>query len=347
MSDPKAPPTSGLPLPGKEPGEDKAKAPKFKRSGHLTDQILKYTYPKDKSPQLSLFDTLQDGTKKDIEAAGAPEVTEIVEGIKLSPSETKLIDSLCKLLHEKSQNLEPKKESYYSGNVGSELVGYGGAQGGKALAPKLAFTLYEITKEYKGEEAISGKDVENVKQVLIGLDTRKFLLSYVETTWKKDGSRIEKKIEDFRKLIHILKLTQTEYNRADVELSKKEETVILLNPIFRRQIDSKFILYPSDITRRTIIAYGSHIVSDITFRLRDYLMRELSSKRYTPEIKLDRLYYMLAEKWMKESRKKKVKEFTDKALETVKALGLLISYEIIPGASGEPKIVFKLNKDWE
>ena len=49
MSDPKAPPTSGLPLPGKEPGEDKAKAPKFKRSGHLTDQILKYTYPKDKA----------------------------------------------------------------------------------------------------------------------------------------------------------------------------------------------------------------------------------------------------------------------------------------------------------
>jgi len=76
-------------------------------------------------------------------------------------------------------------------------------------------------------------------------------------------------------------------------------------------------------------------------------MRELSSKHYTPEIKLDRLYYMLAEKWMKESRKKKVKEFTDKALETVKALGLLISYEIITGASGEPKIVFTLNKDWE
>lgn len=30
-------------------------------------------------------------------------------------------------------------------------------------APKLAFTLYELTREYKGGETIGGKDVENVK----------------------------------------------------------------------------------------------------------------------------------------------------------------------------------------
>lgn len=323
----------------------RVKTPKFKRSGHLTDQLLKYTYPKDNQP--SLFDTLQDGTKKDIEVAGAPEVTEIVEGIKLSPSETKIIDSLCKLLHEKSQTLDPKKDDYYTGNAGYELEKYGGDQGETTQAPRLAFTLYELTKEYLGGEYVGGKDIENVKQVLIGLDNRRFLMSYIETTLTKTGGRIEKKIEDFRKLIHILKLTRTEFDKEDTELSKKEETIIMLNPIFRRQIDSKFILYPSDINKRTVIAYGSHMLSEIALRLRDYLMRELSSKRYTPEIKLDKLYYMLAEKWMKESRKKKVKEFTDKALETVKTLGLLLKYEIVMGASGEPKIVFTLNKDWE
>ena len=94
---------------------------KFKRSGHLTDQILKYNYPKDNSSQLSLWDALKDGTKTDIEVAGV-EVTEVVEGIKLTPSETKVIDSLCKLLHENSQTLEPKKEGYYSGNLNPELV---------------------------------------------------------------------------------------------------------------------------------------------------------------------------------------------------------------------------------
>ncbi len=323
-------------------GVEVEKKGKFRRSGHLTDQILKYNYPKDRQP--SLFDNLQSETLKDIEVAGV-EVAQIVEGIKLSPSETKIIDCLCKLLHENSQSLEPKKEGYYTGNLNPELVEYGGGE--NTPAPKLAFTLYELTKEYKGGETIGGKDVENVKQILTELDSKRFLLSYVETTRKKDGGRIERKIEDFGKLIGIVKISQTEYNKEDIELSKKEETVILLSPIFRRQIDSKFILYPNDINRRTIIAYGSHNLSDIALRLRDYLIRELSSKRYQPEISLDKLYYLLAEKWMRESRKKKVKEYTEKALETVKAMGLLLSYEIKTASTGEPKIVFTLNKDWE
>src|SRR5690554_5712687 len=260
---------------------------KFRRSGHLTDQILKYNYPKDRQP--SLFDILQSETLKDIEVAGV-EVAQIVESIKLSPSETKVIDCLCKLLHENSQTSDAKKEDYYSGNIGYELVEFGGEK--NTPAPKLAFTLYELAREYKGGETIGGKDVENVKQILTELDSKRFLLSYVETTRKKDGGRIERKIEDFRKLIHIVKISHTEYNKEDIELSKKEETVILLNPILRRQIDSKFILYPNDINRRTIIAYGSHNLSDIALRLRDYLIRELSSKRYQPEINLDKLYYL-------------------------------------------------------
>jgi hypothetical protein len=327
-----------------QPLIEEGKKGKYKRSGHLADQLLKYSYPKDKGSQLSIFDSLQDITKKDIEVAGV-EVTEIVEGIKLSPSETKIIDCLCKVLHDNSQTSEPKKEDYYSGNVGYELVEYGGDK--NTPAPKLAFTLYELTKEYKGGETIGGKDVDNVKQILTELDSKKFLLSYVETTRKKDGGRIERKIEDFRKLIHILKISQTEYSKEDIEMSKKEETVILLNPIFRRQIDSKFILYPNDITLRTKIAYGNWDIPQITLRLRDYLMRELSSKHTEPKIAVERLYWMLAERWMQESRKKKVKEFTEKALETVKAMGLLLSYEVKPGATGEPIMVFTLNKDWE
>lgn len=330
------------PLPKQEGGVGIDKKGKFRRSGHLTDQILKYNYPKDRQP--SLFDSLQSETLKDIEVAGV-EVTQIVEGIKLSPSETKVIDCLCKLLHENSQTSDAKKEDYYSGNMGYELVEYGG--GKNTPAPKLAFTLYELTKEYKGGEYVAGKDIENVKQILTELDSKRFLLSYVETTRKKDGGRIERKIEDFSRLIRILKISQTEYNKEDIELSKKEETVILLNPIFRRQIDSKFILYPNDINRRTIIAYGSHNVSAITLRLRDYLLRLHSSPKMSREITLDRLYYLVAEKWMRESRKKKVKEYTEKALETVKALGLLLSYEIKTASTGESKIVFTLNKDWE
>ena len=325
--------------------KNKEKKGKFKKAGHLVDQTLKYSYPRDKSNQLPLFDSITTEDTKNLIRESGVEVSELVEGINLSPSESKVIDSLCKLLHENSQITEPTKEDYYSGNIGYELVPFGGEL--NTPAPKLGFTLYELTKEYKGEDYVSGKDIENVKQILTNLDNKKFLLSYVETTKIKGGRRIERKIEDFRKLIHILKISETEYNKENIELNKREDIIIILNPIFRRQIDKKYVVYPNDINRRTMIAYGSHNISEIALRLRDWLMRALSSKHYEPEISLDRLYHLLAEKWMKESRKKKVKEYTEKAIETVKALGLLISYEEKKNDLGEPKIVFTLNRNWE
>jgi hypothetical protein len=313
---------------------------KFKKSGHLVDQTLKYNYPKDNNSQLELFNST---TIEDIKKAGV-EITEVVEGIKLSPSEHKVIDSLCKLLHSNSQTIDPKKEDYYSGNGDLELISYGGDS--KAVVPKVYTTLYELTKEYKGEDYVSGKDIENIKQILTELDKRKFLIRYKEETKGKGGEWIKKEYEAFRPLIYIDKATLS-YGLNDVEAYKKEETIIVLNPIFTRQIDKKYVVYPNDINRRTMIAYGSHNISEIALRLRDWLMRALSSKHYEPEIGVDRLYHLLAEKWMKESRKKKVKEYTEKAIDTVKALGLLISYEEKRNVSGEPKIVFKLNKNWE
>jgi hypothetical protein len=86
-----------------------------------------------------LFDSLGDATKL------APHKSireETVEGIKLSAVETKLIDSLCKLLHEKPE-LKPQKEDYYSGNKGVLVVPYGRY---KHYFPTLAFTIYELTQ---------------------------------------------------------------------------------------------------------------------------------------------------------------------------------------------------------
>lgn len=266
-----------------------------------------------------------------------------MEGIKLNPSEQKIIDCLTKLLHEKSQTTDTDSEDYFTGNLAHRMVRYGGT---KEKAPIIGFTVYELTKEYKGGEYVGGKDIDNVKAILRELEQKKFLLSYKETIFKTGGGRTERKIEGFHSLIQILQFSETEYDATGEEVSDKQDTIIMLNPIFKHQIDSKYILYPSDLLRRTILAYGSHNLSETTLRLRDYLMREHSYKRYTPEIGLDKLYWMLNDKWMKESRKAKVKQYTDKALETMKALGLLDSFEIKQGQSG-PKIVFNLNKDWE
>ena len=338
-------PLVSLTLVKKQEGKEHKKPGKFRRSGHLTDQILKYTYPKDKDQQLAFnWDGLPEIDKQLIEKQGIQR-SELVEGIRLSPSVHKLIDCLSKMLHEKSQNTDPEGENYFTGNKDFDIMQYGPDK--DTPAPKLAFTIYELAKEYKGGEYVSGKDIDNVKSILQELDKQRFLISYIETVPTKGGGRIENKIEGFKRLIEILKISQTLYSKEDIELSKKEETVIVLNPIFRRQIYNKCILYPSDINRRTIIAYGSHNLSETVIRLRDYLAREMSQKRYSPEIYQDRLYYMLNEKWMNEGRKKKVKEFTDKALETCKTMGMIKEYKIEPGATGEPKVIFTLNKKWE
>jgi hypothetical protein len=324
---------------------EEVKKEKFKRSGHLTDQILKYKHPKDESGQLILWETLKERTKEKIEIAKR-ERSEIVEGIKLTPSETKVIDCLCKLLHQNSQTVEPKDNNYFTGNLEPSLQVYGDE---KTPAPKLAITLYELTKEYIGEDKrVDGKSIENVANILVALSDKQFLLRYKEETHKKGGGKIVKELEMFQKIVNLPTFRVREYSKEDIEISKTEETLVVLHPIFRRQIDSKFILYPVDINKRTIIAYGNNKVSEATLRLRDYLMRELSSKHYNPEIMLDRLYYLLAEKQMRESRKAKVKKDTDKALETVKKLGLLKSYKTVKAkTTGEPKVVFTLNKDFD
>ena len=282
---------------------------KYKRSGHLTDQMLKYNYPENKQP--SLFDSLEAKTKESISTNGI-ESAELSIGIKLTPSEHKITDCLSKLLHQNSETSDVQNKNYYSGNDGFDIILYGNE---KAPAPKLSFTLYELTREYKGGGNVSGKDVENVKKILTDLDNKRFLLIYKETTLTDKGGRIERKIEEYQKLVSISKESLTEFSKENVEINKQQEIKVSLNPIFRRQIDSKFINYPNDINKRTIEAYGSHNLSEMALRLRDYLIREHSSKRYSPEIDLERLYYLLAEKWMNESRKKRVKENTEKAID--------------------------------
>lgn len=320
---------------------DKTKIGTFKYAGHLMDQTLKSNYPPNR--RAPLFEDLEASTKDKIQKANI-EITEIVEGIELSGSEQKIVESLAKILHEKSQTEDSKKEDYYIGvSDGYRNANYGGED---VVAPKLACTLYEIAKEYKGGDTVTGKDVENVKQVLNVLHTKRFLVKYIEETKNKNGTKKERKIEEYIPIIRIQKRSEKDYSKENIVLSEKEEIVILLSPIFRRQIETKFIIYPNDIIKRTQIAYGNGKIPTVTIKLRNYLIRELSSKRYKPQISLDRLYYTVAEKWMEEGRKKMVKEYTEKAIETVIALGILIDYEIMTGATGEDKIVFNLNKNW-
>jgi hypothetical protein len=330
----------------------------YKSSGHLFDNLLKYTKPSKgkKDNQLQLWGSLSPDTLEKINKEGV-EKKEVYEGLNLTASETKLIHTLAQLLHEKSQTSNPKGEDYYTGNlepIPMEIKNDIGKVEVKRN-PALSFTLFELAKLYSGGKNIGGKDVDNVMNVLQSLSNRHFLMIYTETYPTKSGQKIELRREGFHKLIHINKLTATRLEGADIKTILSEKVEIELHSIFRDQIDTKFITLPKDITRRTAIAYGSEAVSKEALQLRDYIARTLSAKtlpkdkegNYYHEIGVEKLYFTLAEGYMKQGRRKKVQEATNKALETVQNLGMIHGYRVETGATGEPKFILRINKGWK
>lgn len=333
-----------------------------KRSGHLTDALLKYNQPTE-GVQLDIFDTLKPETKEKIISTGVSleMINRRGKSVSLTSTEYKLIDCLSELLHEHSQTTDPTQANYYTGNKTAqevteatgkevrELVPYGGA-GQRARAPKLAVTLYELTKKYKGGEYVSGKDISTVNELLTGLTNnadKRVLIRYTKETKNEKGNRVVYEIEDYQSLVKLLDIRRTEYGKEDKVMNQRGEVVILLNAIFRDQIETKYILFPKDITKRMIEAAGTHKIPEAMYKLRDYLARAHANKDYTPEIGLKKLYWTLADDFMKASKLKRVAEITQRAIEVVKKLGLLESHQIVTGKSGEQKVIFTLNKDWQ
>lgn len=309
--------------------ENRLQKPKigtYRKSSHLVDQVLKYHHPE--AEKL----VLKASTIKQMKRAGVtPEA--IQAGILLTPSESKLIDCLVKLLHHKSNNSNPKENNFLTGNLPTKSVTYGHI---KAIAPRLSITPYELAREYKVKGKIGGKEMIEVWKILTTLSERNFLIDY-----KEDLQGKEKGSTNFQFYNSLILLPE----------SSTTEKEIILNPIFARQIDTKFILCPNNLLSQTVEANGSAKVSPITFRLRDWLIRthlmKKGSQSFTSEIGVEKLYYTLASKWMKASRKKHIKTHLRKAISTAKKLNLIDRHRTVKGSNGKQKIIFTLSKSWQ
>jgi hypothetical protein len=324
------------------------KSGRHKAPGHLFDEMLK---PAKSIVQGKLFGDLDEETISKIEGKGV-EVKHIVQGVQLSAAERKLVGCFIKLLHHRSETKSEVKDDNYLGNskdlqeIDRSIIVNGRQTIESVPAPELIFTMYELAKEYKGGETPSGKDIENVTETMWGLHERDFLFTYTETIRTKKET-IERTIQDYRKLIHIKKLRERKTRNEDnLEISKREDTIIQLNPIFRGQIDTKFIEIPDDMIKRLEIAAGTSKITEVTLRLVDYLARYTSTSGDKHEIGLEKLYNTLAAKWMEQSRKKLVKQQTSKAVEICKRLGLLKEWKEVPAKNGEIKVVFTINQEW-
>lgn len=328
------------------------KANKYRQSGHLVDQKLKYQKP---SSQPSLFDALLPETKQKIEAS---HYERTIEGIKLSYAENKLIHALNQLLYKKSQHEDPQKDDFYTGNVPAELVPYG-VPNLQAKAPVIKFKPSELYKAFMGSDEYSGIDIKYINSTLKELCAKKFLIKYDRIKIVRNGNKKERltdRIEDFQSLISILSfipdLSDEEKKALDAGdgsiRESRGEIIIALNPIFHDQIDTKYIEFPEDTNKRLVIAAGGHkCVTSSMQKLMEYVAREISAKRYVAEINEENLPYQLGlENYMKQSRKK-LKERIDKDIEAIVNMGYITGIEKLPNSAGGMKWVFHLNKDYE
>lgn len=328
------------------------KGHKVRHSGHLVDQKLK---PSGSLGDPNFLTTLSSETQEKIHLCPIENIR--AEGIRLTPSQDKLLNALFKLLHDKSENRNTQSENFYGGNFEKEMVQYGG-KGQTAYSPKIRIFPSELYKSYMGHDNYSGADITFIKRVLRDTESQKFLIIYDRKREKKtDKGKKEiltDRIEAFQSLFKIISffegLTEEEVqtlDQGDESLREKRgELIIALNPLLTDQINSKYVEYPSDINKRMVIAAGGHrLVTESMIALRDYLLRELSARRFLPEINEEKLFLILKlEKYLKSKRKKLIQQRTEDAIQFAKSLGLIEDYERIIGALGQWKYVFHLNK---
>lgn len=330
---------------------------KVRHSGHFIDNKLKYNKPSEEPP--TLFDSLFPETRNKIEEEYRETIT---EGIRLGKAPEKLLNAILNILHRKSntkineKNIPAEPERFYKGNMPTEAVSYGGKN---TRAPMLRITPHELFTEVTGSKDYSGKEIKDYNTALKELGSKQYLITYKRKRRVFNGKKytvVIDRIEEYMPLIRIVKyyegLSREEDKRLDEKNSKlsheRGEIILKLNPIFIDQLDTKFILYPTDINKRTEIASGGSLrVTEAITKLRDYLMRAISSKTYTVTIDKKNLPYILGlETYIKQSRKKLISQRIEESFQAVKNLGLALEIKETTGANYQPQYKFILNKDF-
>lgn len=323
-----------------------AKKRKYRQSGHFVDQKVKVSQP-------DIFDSLSNETQEKMAERGIEVRT---EGVKLTPPQDKLLNALMKLLHEKSENKNEKSDQFYAGNFETALVPYGG-KGLQGRSATIRIYPSELYKAYLDSDEYSGADIKFIKSLLQDTEQQKFLIIYerkyeILGTKGKPEKRTDR-IEDFQSLFKIIRFFEglTDDEKKDLDSGNEDvrerrgELIIGFNPLLTDQINSKYVEYPEDINRRTMIAAGGHkLVTESVIALRDYLLREISTKRKTAELNEGNLIRTLKlDNYEKAKRKSRIKARMESAIQAAKNLGLITHFERVQGALGQWKYVFHLN----
>ncbi|MGL5263353.1 MAG: hypothetical protein ACRDAI_02075, partial [Candidatus Rhabdochlamydia sp.] len=124
--------------------ETESKNNTFKKSGHLIDQQLKYL--KSTEGPLNLFSLIENRElKNSIVHNNEVQEKTIQVGIHLTAAQDRLVNALCRLLHEKSQIFNPEQSNYYTGNYPYTITNYGKKE---EKIPSLILEPHELYQAY-------------------------------------------------------------------------------------------------------------------------------------------------------------------------------------------------------
>lgn len=216
--------------------------------------------------QLSLFNELPDSTQKRIKEKNA-DISSLYIGADLDGAGWRMIEVLQKLLYLHSSNTSSQNsEDYYMGCcdyepqneeekalllpidipvVGGEVV---------AHRPIIVTSVTELAAEYSCTNRPSNKAIESAKETLIRNASKNYLLCYTEYYTEqytdKNGNIKERKksreIKSFCPLYKVLEVTEKDENGKPIS----RQLIIVLNPIFQRQIATHYNLKPLDFLDR-------------------------------------------------------------------------------------------------
>lgn len=331
--------------------ETEAKNNTFRKSGHLIDQQLKYL--KRAEGPLHIFSLVENRELKDslVQNKGVSEQT-IRVGINLTAAQDRLVNALCRLLHEKSQIFNPEQLNYYTGNHPYTITHYGKKE---EKIPSLILEPHELYQAYLEKVNYSGKEICNIEDILEKAQNTRHLIVYEWRTKNKVGKVIVDRIEQYQPLFMVDRIfpgmDEKEADlvaHGDIQVRRKRaKFLIKFNPLFIHQIESKYVLYPKDIHRRMTIAAGGdpRKITPAMISLRDFCLRALSNRQKRVELNQDTLPYLLKlENYVKSGRKKETLKKINESFQVCKDIGLIHLWEKKSGTSNQTKYVIYLNQ---
>ncbi len=324
------------------------------RPYRVSQDIVNSKFPKDKKSNRELL--LKEKTDSDS--------TIRTPYLELSAVEDNILMTLCQLLAENSATNNQASPEYYMGNSERGLVTVGEHE---AETARLVISPHELYSSYFETPNYGSGNSKYLLKNLLELAKKYFFVSISFPSKNRNGTQKKGKFDVLRTLTSLFNVSILNKDLTEQEVGELLDTpsslegrgcklLFKFNPIFTSTIRDRYVEYPSrlrgEINKALLGGRGGTIPQCVNL-LRDLLLREKQQGKYNKKRlictrDIDTLVRDLGlEKERADGRKKRVNDRIAQALDTCKKVGILISYKMTIGTSGQYQVVMRINEDFK